>query len=72
MGSQLMYGDGVEDIKEFFSDALRGGRGREGGAGCCTRPVVVGSLTLIWLACLSISLIVLASRCSSTGRMSQS
>ena len=61
MGSQLVYGDGMEDIKEFFRGALTSDRERRGG-GFCSRPVVVGSLVLIWLFSLSIALIVIASR----------
>ena len=59
MGSQLVYGDGVDDIKDFFSGALESSR-RDGGL--CSRPVVVGSAVLLWLFCLSISLIVVASK----------
>ena len=59
MGSQLVYGDGVEDIKDFFRGALPGDR-RDGGL--CTRPVVAGSVVILWLFCLSISLIVLSSK----------
>merc|ERR1711953_357580 len=61
MSSQLVYGDGVEDIKEFLSGTFsRGGR-REGG-GLCSRPVILGAVLTIWLLALSISLIVVASK----------
>merc|ERR1711936_1200523 len=62
MSSQLVYGDGVDDIKEFFSGTFsRGGRRGEG-ASLCTRPVILGAVLTIWLFALSISLIVLASK----------
>ena len=59
MGSELVYGDGVEDIKDFFMGALTHERRDRG---LCTRPVVAGSVVLLWLFCLSISLIVVSSR----------
>ena len=59
MGSQLVYGDGLDDLKDFFTGALTNNR-RDGGL--CTRLVVVGSVVLLWLFCLSISLIVVASK----------
>merc|ERR1712183_301510 len=63
MSSQLVYGDGVDDIKEFFSGTFsRGGRRGEGGSSLCSRPVILGSVLTIWLFSLSISLIVLASK----------
>ena len=76
MGSTLVYGDGVEDIKvtclvsnlsrshglisvqDFFTDTFSRGRGREGGGACCTRPVVLGAVLLIWLFSLSVALAV--------------
>merc|ERR1712088_294032 len=62
MSSQLVYGDGVDDIKEFFSGTFsRGGRRGEGGS-LCSRPVILGAVLTIWLFALSISLIVLASK----------
>merc|ERR1712024_294729 len=63
MSSQLVYGDGVDDIKEFFSGTFSraGRRGAEGGS-LCTRPVILGSVLTIWLFALSVSLIVLASK----------
>jgi len=60
MGSTLVYGDGVEDIKDFFTDTFSRGRGREGGGACCTRPVVLGAVLLIWLFSLSVALAVVA------------
>ena len=57
MGTQLVYGDGVDDIKDFFTGALANSR-RDGGL--CSRPVVVGSVVLLWLFSLSISLIVVS------------
>ena len=59
MGSQLVYGDGVDDIKDFFRGAMSTDR-RDGGL--CTRPVIAGSVILLWLFCLSISLIVVSSK----------
>merc|ERR1711953_925887 len=55
MSSQLVYGDGVDDIKEFFSGTFsRAGRRGETG-GLCTRPVILGAVLTIWLFALSIS-----------------
>ena len=59
MGSQLVYGDGVDDIKDFFRGALTSDR-RDGGL--CSRPVIAGSVLLLWLFILSISMIVLSSK----------
>merc|ERR1712241_1571810 len=62
MSSQLVYGDGVDDIKEFFSGTFsRAGRRGETGS-LRTRPVILGAVLTIWLFALSISLIVLASK----------
>ena len=60
MGSQLVYGDGVDDIKDCFRGAMTTDR-RDGGL-LCTRPVIAGSVILLWLFCLSISLIVVSSK----------
>merc|ERR1712223_2206391 len=47
MSSQLVYGDGVDDIKEFFSGTFsRAGRRGETG-GLCTRPVILGAVLTI-------------------------
>merc|ERR1712117_946905 len=63
MGSTLVYGDGVDDIKEFFTSSFsRGSRHSDGGSSVCTRPIILGSVLIIWLFCLSISLIVLGSK----------
>ena len=66
MGSTLVYGDGVDDIKvifiehkilknniemlkEFFSGTFsRGSRRGEGGGIVCTRPIILGSVMIIW------------------------
>jgi len=62
MGSTLVYGDGVDDIKDFFTDTFsRAGRRGEGG-GFCSRPVILGSILILWLFSLSISLIVVANK----------
>merc|ERR1712018_778539 len=62
MGSTLVYGDGVDDIKDFFTDTFsRAGRRGEGG-GFCTRPVILGSILILWLFSLSISLIIVANK----------
>ena len=62
MSSQLVYGDGVDDIKEFFSGTFsRAGRRGEAG-GLCSRPVILGAVITIWLFSLSVSLIVVASK----------
>merc|ERR1711936_27638 len=61
MSSQLVYGDGVEDIKEFLSGTFSRGRRGEGGS-LCSRPVILGAVLTIWLLALSISLIAVASK----------
>ena len=62
MSSQLVYGDGVDDIKEFFSGTFsRAGRRGEAGS-LCSRPVILGAVITIWLFSLSVSLIVVASK----------
>merc|ERR1711868_175513 len=62
MGSTLVYGDGVDDIKEFFTDTFSRGSRRETGSSVCSRPVIIGALLFLWLFCLSVSLIVVASK----------
>merc|ERR1712109_296421 len=61
MSSQLVYGDGGEDIKEFLSGTFSRG-GRRGEGGLCSRPVILGAVLTIWLLALSISLIAVASK----------
>ena len=46
------------DVQDFFTDTFSRGRGREGGGACCTRPVVLGAVLLIWLFSLSVALAV--------------
>ena len=46
------------NVQDFFTDTFSRGRGREGGGACCTRPVVLGAVLLIWLFSLSVALAV--------------
>merc|ERR1712032_307199 len=62
MGDRRMaFGDGLEDIKDCFLGSVSSNSGG-GRGGFFTRPVIIGSVVLLWLFGLTIALIVVSSK----------
>jgi len=57
----MVFGDGLEDIKDCFLGSVSS-NGGGGQGGFFTRPVIVGSVLLLWLFGLTIALIVVSSK----------
>ncbi|XP_023323675.1 uncharacterized protein LOC111697784 isoform X1 [Eurytemora carolleeae] len=60
MSSSIVYGDGLDDVKDCMLGVVTR---RDRGEGCsCNRPVILGSILIIWLFSVSVALIVVASK----------
>merc|ERR1712115_388356 len=57
---RMVFGDGLEDIKDCFLGSVSYNRGGDGGL--LSRPVIIGSILLLWLFGLSVGLIVVVSK----------
>merc|ERR1712210_404341 len=58
---RMVFGDGLEDIKDCFLGSVSS-NGGGGQGGFFTRPVIIGSVLLLWLFGLTIALIVVSSK----------
>merc|ERR1712203_1317222 len=58
---RMVFGDGLEDIKDCFLGSVSS-HGGGGGGVFFTRPVIIGSVLLLWLFGLTIALIVVSSK----------
>lgn len=56
---RMVFGDGLEDIKDCFMGSGSSGRAD---SNLLSRPVIIGSILLLWLFGLSIALIVVSSK----------
>merc|ERR1712203_268345 len=58
---RMVFGDGLEDIKDCFLGSVSS-NGGSGHGGFFTRPVIIGSVLLLWLFGLTIALVAVSSK----------